>query len=294
MEASLPSGVSWNELAPDYPSLEIEIPSCSAKLALHGAHLIHWQPSHATSPVLYTSPTAVYRGGKAIRGGLPICWPWFNAHPTDPATHPSHGVARKLFWKLETVEMKGDDLHLTFTLPTSETVEAHVPFAHEVHLRMILGQTCHIALETKNLSEQNISVGGALHSYLAVSDIANISLKGLQNTPYLDTTTSPAGRCTQTEADFRVTGEVDSIYTGFAHEVLLHDEELNSIITVAKTNSLTTVVWNPCSEKATALDDLPNEAYRDFICVEAANAHHDARIVPPNASHILTTTLSVS
>lgn len=293
MNLTVPDGVTLGELAPGYPALLIHTPACAATLALHGAHLTHWQPVHAAHPVLYTSPTAIYREGKAIRGGIPICWPWFNAHPTDPAQHPSHGVARNRFWELQSAEMCGSVLHLTLILPTSAEIQAHYPFAHEVAVHLTLGQTCKVELVTTNLSQENIPVGGALHTYLAVSSIDKVTVNGLGNTPYLDTTSSPEGQITQSEKELRISQEVDRIYTGTANDTLLHDEGYGRSLSVGKAGSLTTVIWNPWQEKAGALADLPDEGFRDFLCIEACNARQDARIIAPGESHTLATEIRV-
>lgn len=293
MTLTLPDGITLGELAPGYPALLIRTPACTATLALHGAHLTHWQPAHTPQPVLYTSPTAVYREGKAIRGGVPICWPWFNAHPTAPQQHPSHGVARNRFWELTHAETRGSDLHLTLALPPSAEIRAHFPPPHQVAAQFTLGESCHIELVTTNLSPENILVGGALHTYLAVAAIEEISLTGLQNTPYLDTTCTPEGERIQGENELRISQETDRIYTGTANRTILHDEGYRRSVWVDKAGSLTTVVWNPWQEKATALADLPDPAYRDFLCIEACNARQDARIIPPGGSHSLATHLHV-
>lgn len=293
MNSPLPDGVTLGELAPGYPALLVHTPACTATLALHGAHLTHWQPRQATHPVLYNSPTAVYREGKAIRGGVPLCWPWFNAHPTAPERHPSHGVARNRFWEVTQAEFRGADLHLFLSLPPSAEIAAHFPSTHEVSAHFTLGETCKIELKTTNLSPDNLLVGGALHTYLAVSNIEDVSVTGLQNTPYLDTTYSPEGQSVQAEKELLIAQEVDRIYTGTANCIILDDRGHGRRLGIEKSNSLTTVIWNPWREKATALADLPDEGYRDFLCIEASNARQDARIIPPGESHTLCTEIRI-
>lgn len=290
----LPVGIRHIELSDGYPALEVETVHCSATLALHGAHLTHWQPSHTTQPVLYTSPTAVYREGKAIRGGIPLCWPWFNAHPSAPDQHPSHGVARNRFWTLESALVEDDVAEIILTLPPSLAVAEHVPFPFLLKAIFTLGKCATVSLETTNLSQEDIPVGGALHTYLALSNIDNITLAGLQHTPFLDTTTSPETTTTQDEDALTITNEVDRIYYDTPNPVILHDPSWNRIITVSKEGSLSTVIWNPWLEKASALSDLPNEAFRDFVCVEATNARHDTRILAPGASHTLASKITVA
>ena len=291
---ALPPEIIQIELAPGYPAFQLKTQQCSATLALHGAHLTHWQPTHTPHPVLYTSPTAIYREGKAIRGGVPLCWPWFNAHPTAPEQHPSHGVARDRFWELESATVENGVAVITLILPTTTEIREHVPFSFQLKAIFTLGKTCKIELETTNLSSENIPIGGALHTYLALSSINNIQLKGLQNTPYLDTSIKPERDLTQQEDNLLIQNEVDSIYYGTKNAIRLTDSSWNRVIEVQKEGSLSTVIWNPWAEKAMALGDMPDDGYQNFACIEAANARHDTRILPPKETHRLSTTLSIS
>ena len=296
----LPEGVTLTELAPDYPALQIETPACSATLALHGAHLTHWQPRHTPHPVLYTSPTAIYKEGKAIRGGIPLCWPWFNAHPTAPDQHPSHGIARNRFWQLSSVSRAGDEITIQLTLTRDKEVATHVPFDCSLTASFRIGTSLEASLFGKNLSSQPVRMGGALHSYFTVSDISNITLTGLQNTPFIDTTQTPETTQNQHEEKLTIAAETDRIYYGTRNKASLHDSEWQRRINISGSDSLTTVVWNPWQEKAAALTDLPDEDYRRFLCVETANARHDARVIlpskkdnPSGPSQHLSTTLTV-
>lgn len=290
----LPEGLSWDTKFPDYPILQISNKNCTASIALHGAHLTHWQPSGEKHPVLYTSPTALYKNGTAIRGGIPLCWPWFNAHPTAPETHPSHGVARNRFWTLEKVKQSSLETELTFILPSTSEIATHVPFPYTVKAHFHLGKECSLNLTTTNNGKENILVGGALHTYLAISQLADISIIGLQNTPYLDTSTQPNSSKLQEDAELLIKGEQDRIYYGSKNTVELHDPIWQRRIQVHKEGSLTTVVWNPAKEKAAALKDLPDDGYENFVCIEACNAREDARILTPGESHCLATSLRVS
>ncbi len=294
MSIPLPPEITATQLSANYPALQIETPLCSATLALHGAHLTHWQPSHTNHPVLYTSPTAVYHEGKAVRGGIPICWPWFNAHPTQPKEHPSHGVARNRFWELESANISNSLVEIILSLTPSVEITPHVSFPFSLKAKFLLGKTCNLILETTNLSPENQAIGGALHTYLAVSNSSEAKILGLQNTPYLDTTTQPEKTNIQKQNSLQISEETDRIYFGTQTPLSLHDPNWQRSISVTKANSLSTVVWNPWLEKATALQDLPDQAYRDFICIEASNARQDTRILPPSAVHRLSTTLEVT
>lgn len=293
MSITLPNGITAIDLAEDYPAIQIETANCSATLALNGAHLTHWQPRHTDHPVLYTSPTAILQRGKAIRGGVPLCWPWFNAHPTNPSEHPSHGVARIQMWNLLSASLQDGAARICLELPTHPEIEAHVPFPFRLKVTFTLGKTCTIELETTNLFDKNVLVGGALHSYFALSHINHASIDGLQQTPYIDTTTRPESQAIQAEKSLRIASEVDRIYYGSEETTFLQDREWERTIEVAKAGSLTTVVWNPWNEKAASLGDLPDEDYQRFLCIESCNARHDTRILAPRGSHKLQTRFSV-
>ncbi|WP_411847281.1 D-hexose-6-phosphate mutarotase [Roseibacillus persicicus] len=289
MSITLPDGITAIALADDYPALQIETADCSATLALNGAHLTHWQPSHTDRPVIYLSPTAILQQGKAIRGGVPLCWPWFNAHPTDPGSHPSHGVARIERWDLVSATVEDGSAIIELELKASPGIEAHVPFPFQLKALFNLGQTCSIVLETTNLAKENIAVGGALHSYFSLSHIDNATVTGLQHTPYLDTAARPEKSAVQTEGELRFQAETDRIYYGSDLPARIHDAEWKRSIVVEKAGSLTSVVWNPWIEKAASLGDLPDADYQRFLCIEAANARHDTRILAPGSTHRLET-----
>ena len=292
-ELYCPPEVSTLQLADGYPALAIETEFCTATLALHGAHLIHWQPAHTEHPVLYTSPTAIFKEGKAIRGGIPVCWPWFNAHPTEPDKQPSHGVARNRFWKLESCRVENGVAEISLVLPPDTDIASHVPFPYELKATFSLGKICTVAIETTNRSSQNQAVGGALHTYLALSNVNEISIGGLQNTAYLDTTLQPEETKLQSEEALKIEDAIDRIYYGTEIPLTLRDPAWNRDLVVRKENSLSTVVWNPWKEGAVALKDLPDEAFGSFACIEAANARHDTRILAPSTSHRLATTLEI-
>lgn len=276
---NLPQGVSTVELAPGYPVFEIDHPTCKARVALHGAHVMSWRPVDEEE-VLYLSPEAVFREGKAIRGGIPVCWPWFNAHPAD-AGQPSHGLVRTRFWELLDAAEDGSGVTLRFGIRVG---------IWNAEVTVKAGSELEVKLESKNLSDVPILVSGALHPYLVVSDIAQVRVVGLDGCGYLDTVGAPERR--KQKGDVHFGGEVDRIYDS-SSDLLLVDDLSGRTILIEKSGSPSTVVWNPWVEKAAALPDLPDEGYRQFCCIEAAIANDRAEIVMPGGSHVLTTRISV-
>lgn len=282
------SHCSVEEITPGYPVLTVKNDHCRARIALHGAHVIDFQPTgHA--PVIYTSPDAIYTEGKAIRGGIPICWPWFSGHPENP-TLPAHGLARYRFWKLTGSRTTPDFTELTFTFDTSDVPADLWPHKTIAELRIRLGKDLHLELTSTNHSNVVITIGGALHSYFHISSIHNVHLDGLDQVSYCSTT-SPEFM-TQS-GPIRIESEVDRIYYPSNQTVEIHDPSLNRRIRIEKSGSQSTIVWNPWIENSKAFADLPDDGYLNFVCIETANALGDVYQLAPSASHTLSTTISI-
>ena len=276
---NLPDSIRLSESSPSYPIFEIDHPTCSARVALHGAQVISWRPADEDE-VLYLSPDAVFEEGKAIRGGLPICWPWFNAHPTNPEM-PSHGIVRTRFWNFVAASESDEGVTLQFEM-VEGIWSAVVTFK--------IGEALEVILETRNPNEIPIVVSGALHPYFAVSDIEQVRVVNLDGADYLDTVGTPTQRKQKGALNF--SGEVDSIYDSSSN-VLLVDDLSGRTLLIEKTGSPSTVVWNPWIEKSAALKDLPNDGYQKFCCIEAAIANDKAVIVMPGRIYVLSIRISV-
>ena len=271
--------VNLEELSPGYPVVTVNHPACRAQVALHGAHVMSWCPT-GHEEVLYLSPEAVYREGKAIRGGIPVCWPWFNAHPSDPDL-PSHGLVRNQFWKLESTDADDEGVVAKLRRTTVHwTVVATIQ----------MGSSLEVAIESTNLGDDQLLVSGALHSYFRVGDVRQIMIKGLEGTGYLDTVGQRTDR--HQTGVIEIDREVDRYYDSIA-AVRLEDPLKERVILIDKKNSPSTVVWNPWIEKAAALGDLPNEDYLAFACVETAVTNDRAVALSKGETHDFATRISV-
>lgn len=279
MENKLPPCIRLSDNSPDYPIYVIDHPTCVARVALHGAQVMSWRPADEDE-VLYLSPDAVLKEGKAIRGGVPICWPWFNAHPTNPEM-PPHGIARTRFWNLISASENDEGVVLDFEMADGIWHAA---------VTLKLGEALEVILVTRNPNEIPIVISGALHPYFAVSDIEQVRIVNLEGADYLDTTGDPTQRVQKGALTFN--GEVDSIYDS-SSSVLLVDDLSGRTLLIEKNGSPSTVVWNPWVEKAAALADLPNDDYQKFCCIEAAIANDKAVIVMPGTAYTLSMRISV-
>lgn len=276
----LPSSVQVTEPTPGFPVYEVNHSTCHARVALQGAHVMEWQPSSTPHPVLYLSPKAILREGTAIRGGIPICWPWFNAAP-EWANGPSHGVARTRFWQMVSVTEDGSGV--TFVMTT-----VHEGLKATATLQ--LGDKLTVSLDSENTGAGMQRVSGALHTYLKIDEITMITVGGLAGRHYLDTVGVPTRRIQEGPVVFE--GEVDRIYESEG-PLRLDDPGMDRVLMVEKQGSPSSVVWNPWAEKSGTMVDLENQAFMDFACLEAAIANPLAVELAPGETHRLETTISV-
>ncbi|WP_129990802.1 D-hexose-6-phosphate mutarotase [Rahnella sp. CFA14(1/10)] len=244
-------------LIDELPVLVVTHPKVRAAIALQGAHLLSWQPE-GEAPVLWMSSASAFKEGVAIRGGIPICWPWFG-----PAGKPSHGFARNVAWELTDRQETAEGVVLTLTLKSSpETLEL---WPHEFTLtaRFTLGSTCHIELESTGDFEAN----SALHTYFNIGDIAGVSIKGLGNS-FIDKV--DGAKAKQEEGDLTFTGQTDRIYTQPQATSEIVDPVLKRTLVVAHENNADVVAWNPGSALSVSMADMPDDGYKTMVCVETA------------------------
>lgn len=267
----------------------ITTPTCTAELYLQGAHLTQWQPT-GQKPVLFLSDRSAFTPGKAIRGGIPIIFPWFGARSAtaeNPRTDgPSHGFARTANWTLAFAAVAGDDLHLTLTLAPDDTTRAFGYDHFQLAYQLILGTELRLQLLVVNPSEAPLRFEEAFHSYFAVGDAQQISLIGLSDTDFLDKTDEMKHKHQQ-ETLLKLTGETDRLYLNTVKTINLDDPTLNRRITVCKSNSKTTVIWNPWSELTAKLSDMAPDGWRTMTCIETVNAAADAVHLAPGQQHMM-------
>jgi glucose-6-phosphate 1-epimerase len=268
---------------------DISTPHAKATVYLQGAHLAHWQPAGQRS-VLFLSRKSDFAPGKAIRGGVPIAFPWFAARH-DGKTGPSHGFARIQDWTLAFAAMAGDDLHLTFTLgPTELSRSLGYDHFHLVY-ELTIGRTLTMRLSVANDADAPLVFEEALHTYYSIADIHEASVTGLEGTTYLDKMEDM--RETVQHGSVAITGPTDRVYLNTAATCVLHDAGGRRRITVAKTNSNTTVIWNPWESGALKLPDLDPSEWHEFLAIETVNAAANAVTLAPGATHTMQAHISV-
>lgn len=260
-----------------------------AEIYLHGAHITHFQPQNQ-EPLLWMSGQAHYQADAALRGGIPVIWPWFGAHPTD-ADKPSHGFARVMDWSVtKTSTTESGETVITLCLVDSETTKAIWDYAFALSLTVNVGETMQVALTTTNMGPQPFEAGAALHTYFNIGHIERIYISGLDGRDYLDKVTGFDRK--HQDGPIHIASEVDRVYLDTDDEVVIHDEVLKREIRIGKAGSRSTVVWNPWRERSVQIGDFPDDGYETMVCVETANAATDIRTIAPGASHTLTQIIS--
>jgi glucose-6-phosphate 1-epimerase len=266
-------GVTFGQDPSGLIHLTLATRSATARLYLQGAHLTHYQPA-GRDPVLFTSAHSHYQPGKAIRGGVPIVFPWFGPHPTDPK-QPAHGWARTSVWDLDHAAVDGTG---TAAVTLSLAVE---PFALRYTVRA--GATLDMELEVHNTGRATVPFEEALHTYLSVADVRQVGIEGLDGRDYLDKV--DGGRRKTQRGPITVTSETDRVYLDTPDTVTVHDAGRR--IVVSKRDSVTTVVWNPWLEKAKRLPDFGDDEWPRMICIETANAAENAVMLQPGGRHTM-------
>ncbi len=262
-----------------------------AHIYLQGVTVTHFQP-HGAAPVLFLSNRATLAPGRAIRGGVPLIFPWFGAHSSNPKA-PQHGFARTRTWRLLGSQVIDGAVIVELGLEDDEASRAGAwPHAFQLRYRVSVGDTLGLALEVVNTSTQAFQFEAALHTYLAVGDVRAVAITGLENTTYIDKVDGMT-RKRQGAEPLRLTGETDRVFVGTRSRCVVEDRVLSRRLTVEKSSSATTVVWNPWSAKAAGIADLEPDDWRRMVCVETANAADDVVTLAAGQRHVVTAMIRV-
>jgi glucose-6-phosphate 1-epimerase len=271
------------------PKLALTTPSASAEIYLHGAQVTAWRPAGAKE-VIFLSEHSHWQNGRAIRGGIPICFPWFRAEAGDPLA-PAHGFVRTKEWQLDSVSVD-EDGSVTVVCSTESDDSTRRWWPHEFRLvnRVTIGTVLRLELTTKNTGSTPLSFEEALHTYFQVGDAEKVRVRGLDQIRYLDN--ADGNREKVQSGDVRFAAVTDNAYLDTHGPATLIDPALHRTILTQKENSTTTVVWNPWQQGAASLSDLGNDEWRRMVCVEASNIL-TAVSLEPGQEHTMRVTLSV-
>jgi glucose-6-phosphate 1-epimerase len=270
----------------------ISTEAAEAEIYLQGAHLAHWKP-RGHRPVLFMSLRSFFAPGKAIRGGVPVIFPWFGGR-SDGKPGPAHGFARTAAWSVQGYSLAGaGGVQIVLGLNADDASRA-LGFDHfSARFTVTIGDTLEMALAVENSGSEPLKYEEALHTYFSISDIADVSISGLEGTTYIDKTDRFL-RKTQPNEPIRIAKETDQVHLDTKADCTIHDPAWNRRILIGKTGSNSTVVWNPWIAKTAGMADMAPDEWKTMVCVETANAAENAVILGPGESHTLTTTISVA
>lgn len=269
----------------EIPVVKIKNNQASAMISLQGAHVLSWKPVDKDEGI-WLSTDATFAMGKSIRGGIPLCWPWFGAHESD-LSFPAHGFARTVLWKvIDTKIISADETEITFRLITNE-LDAKLknmwPQSTVAEYKISIGERLTMELTTINKSDKAMTVGQALHTYFNVDDINNTTVYGLEGKSYLDKIDGFNSKIQ--DGPITVDSEVDRVYVDTKDDITI-DDKVRKII-IKKKGSHSTVVWNPWKDVAEKMGDLGDEGYLKMLCVESANAAEDIVNIKSGESYTL-------
>jgi glucose-6-phosphate 1-epimerase len=268
---------------------EIDTASSRAAIALRGAQVLDWVPK-GSAPVLWLAPGARLDTGKPVRGGIPICWPWFGPS-SDPAL-PSHGFVRTRDWTVTDVTATPERVTLTFEFVATPATDPQWNAAALARLTVIIGRSLRLELDTQNTGRAPLLISEALHSYVHVGDIGAVEIEGLHGLTFVDQLAGGVQRCEQ-NSTVTIDAEIDRLYNDDGAVCTIADRALNRQIRIVKSGSATTVVWNPWAEKSVRLGDMGVDGFRRMVCVETANAGPVKMQIEPGQCHRLVADISV-
>ena len=270
--------------------VDISSPLAQGEIYVHGSQVTSWRPA-GTEAVLFLSAKSRWQEGQAIRGGIPICFPWFRAKADDPQA-PAHGFARTRSWQIESIVPTSAGVTVSMLLDSDEQTRHWWPAEFRLLYRATFGSELSLELVCTNTGTTPLSFEEALHTYNRVADINHVRLQGLDGTQFLDNTDSNKEK-TQF-GEMIVASQTDNAFINTKHTVDLLDPKLRRRIRLRKTNSNTTVVWNPWQEGARGLKDLGEDEWKQFLCVEASNIIGAEVTLDPGQEHTMSAVLSVA
>ena len=261
-----------------------------AHVYLQGAHVTHYQaPDQA--PLLFVSSASRFETGKPIRGGVPIVFPWFGPNSTDKDA-PQHGFARTLKWEPYAVRSAfTGEVELLLRLESSEATRRWMPDGVELIYSVDVGTKLRLSLTVTNTSDAPFAFEEALHTYLSVGDVRQVAIEGLEGRTYIDKVDG-ARRKVQPDGPMKISGETDRVYLDTTEAISVTDPQMRRRLLISKTDSASTVVWNPWIDKAKAMSDFGDDEWPRMVCIETANVADNRITLAPGASHTMRATIA--
>lgn len=271
--------------------VEVNNTHAHACICTYSGQVLSYRPKTEEEDLLFVSDRAYYVEGKAIKGGIPVCWPWFGADPDDLG-RSAHGFVRNRQWELTATEHL-DDGSTRVVLQIRDSAETRElwPHAFELSIHITVGPELRVELVTRNTGDTPFTITQALHTYFRIGDIESVQVLGLDGVSYLDKVDHFTEKTQSGAVTF--SGEVDRIYNDAPEELSIADSAMGRRIRIRAEGSRTAVVWNPWAAIARSMADLDEEEYRRFVCVETANAGNESIEIPAGSEYRLAAVYSV-
>jgi glucose-6-phosphate 1-epimerase len=263
------------------PKIRINSPEVAGEMYLHGAHVTSWKPA-GREEVLFISAQSRWEDGRAIRGGIPICFPWFG-DKADDSKAPAHGFVRTKAWQLESIAQVVDAVTVSMFTESNENTKKWWPAEFRLVHRATFGSELSLELEVTNTGRTSLRFEEALHAYHRVGNIKKVRVQGLDTVHYFDKTDS--NRKKTQHGEISMVSETDRVYLNTSDAIELEDPLLHRRTHVTKENSRTTVVWNPWAQKAHSLSDFADDEWMQMICIETSNVSEFAVDLAPGQRH---------
>lgn len=278
---SLPPSVTIADGNGGLPVVRVATARCSGEVFLDGATVTGWTPTGA-DPVLFLSGRSHFVAGEPIRGGVPLCGPWFGKGRGNDRT-PMHGFFRITRWTLVEAHDEAGTVTLTFNLDGDAAGEAGFP-GLAASYTVTFGDELDLAL-TVRAGQEEIELEEALHTYFRVGDVTRVSIEGLDGARYVDK--APGGRAVNAQSGpVTFLRETDRVYA-YDGEATIVDPESGRRIVVAKEGSASTILWNPWEAKAAGLDDMDDAEWKHMVCVESGNVLRQPLTLAAGQAHTL-------
>jgi glucose-6-phosphate 1-epimerase len=261
--------------------VRITSPEAVGEMYLHGAHVTFWKPA-GREEALFLSSQSRWQNGHAIRGGVPICFPWFGGKADDPKA-PAHGFVRTKAWHLESIAQAGNGVTVSMFTESDEDTKRWWPADFRVVYRVTFASELRLELVVTNTGKTALRFEEALHAYHRVGNILNTRVGGLDTVHYIDKTDS--NRKKIQHGEIAIVSETDRVYLNTSDAIEMEDPVLRRRTHVAKENSRTTVVWNPWVQKALSLSDFADDEWMQMICIETSNVSDFAVDLAPGQTH---------
>ena len=269
---------------------EIENDFAKARISTYSGQVLSFQP-HGEEELLFVSELAYYQPGKAIKGGMPICWPWFGPDPEGKG-RPGHGLVRAAQWEvLLTQQMDNGATRLRLGITENDETLAVWPHNFALALEVTVGRQLDVSLITINTGESELILTQALHTYFRVGDIGRVAVEGLDGCTYIDKMDDAKEK--RQQGAVTISERTDRIYNGVSGDLVISDQSLSRRIRIRSEGSNSAVVWNPWIEQSAEMGDFGDEEYRQMICVETTNTGHDQVTVPGHGEYRLSLSYSL-